>query len=100
MAIDWELAGLGAIGEDAGNFLGSGLLNLDVTADREEMLRDQIVDGYLAGLRGAVWAGDAGEVRAVLLATAALRALFSVAGWPAAIALDWSGRHAAQTERH
>ena len=99
VAIDWELAGLGAAGEDAGNLLGASLLNLDVAADRAAALRDQIVDGYLAGLRGAGWSGDAGEVRAVLLATAAFRCLFSTAGWPVAIALDGSGRSAAQTER-
>lgn len=100
VAIDWELAGTGAAGEDAGNLLGSALLNLDIAADLAPMLRDQILDGYIEGLRAAGWSGNAGEVRAVLLATAVLRSLFSVACWPTAIALDVSGRHAAQTERH
>ena len=99
VAIDWELAGIGAAGEDAGNLLGTSLLDLAVAADQAAALRDRIVDGYLAGLRGGGWSGDAGEVRAVLLATAVFRSLFSTAGWPVAIALDGSGRHAAQTER-
>lgn len=99
VAIDWELAGSGAAGADAGNLLGISLFNLDVAPGEAAMLRELILDGYLAGLRGAGWAGDAGAVRGALLATAVLRTLFGVAGWPAAIALDGSGRHAAQAER-
>ncbi|HYN90215.1 MAG TPA: hypothetical protein VER55_16890, partial [Ardenticatenaceae bacterium] len=99
VAIDWELVGSGAPGEDAGNLMGVSLLNLDIEAGQSEELAEAILSGYLEGLQAGGWRGDPAAVRFAFATTAALRCLFSTVGWPAAIVLDQSGRHVVETEQ-
>jgi hypothetical protein len=61
--VDWAYCGIGALGEDPGNFvpdtLGEGLL----AAEQADELERAVWDGYRAGLTDAGWAGDEREVR-------------------------------------
>lgn len=98
VAIDWELVGWGALGEDAANLFGVSLLNFDVAVEQALELEQQIFAGYLAGLREAGWSGDIQAVRAAFVTTAALRCVFSSACWPVAIAHDTGNRHIPETE--
>ncbi|HEX6291083.1 MAG TPA: phosphotransferase [Herpetosiphonaceae bacterium] len=98
VAIDWEVAGWGALGEDVGNLFGVSLLNFDVEVDQAVELEALIFHEYLAGLREAGWDGDVQAVRAAFVTAAALRCIFSTACWPVAITLDTSNRYIAETE--
>ncbi|HEY0602937.1 MAG TPA: hypothetical protein VGD58_08495 [Herpetosiphonaceae bacterium] len=98
VAIDWELIGLGALGEDAANLFGVSLLNFDVEAEQALELEQIIFQEYLAGLHAACWDGDVQAVRAAFVTASALRCVFSTACWPVAIALDTSNRYIAETE--
>jgi hypothetical protein len=57
------LVGLGAVGEELAAMVAStlGWFELDGTGARE--LGETIFEGYLAGLRDAVWTGDANLAR-------------------------------------
>jgi Phosphotransferase enzyme family len=62
VAIDWEVVGLGAAGEDLGNLIGVSLLNFDIDAQDALVFADAMLDNYAQGLqRGMAWrsAGDA-----------------------------------------
>lgn len=98
VAIDWELIGHGAVGEEIGNLVPVSIIDFHVGADEAARLEDEVFEGYLDGLRDAGWRGDPEPVRLAYAATAALRWAFPAAGWPIAIALDESGRHAPETE--
>jgi hypothetical protein len=98
IAIDWELVGLGAAGEDLGNLLGVSLLNFDVAAGHAAQLADRLLHSYLAGLQDAGWRGDPRPVQVAYAAVAALRCVFSTTGWPVSIALD-PERYVAETEQ-
>ncbi|MBA3944757.1 MAG: phosphotransferase [Herpetosiphonaceae bacterium] len=50
VAIDWELVGVGAAGEDVGNLLGVSLLNFDVDVGEAAVLAETMLTDYLAGL--------------------------------------------------
>jgi aminoglycoside phosphotransferase (APT) family kinase protein len=102
VVLDWEVAGLGAPGEDVGNLLGVSLLNFDLPAEQAAAAAETLLSEYLAGLRStgrACAADEAAAVRGAFAAAAALRCVFSTACWPAAIALDESGRFRAETEQ-
>jgi hypothetical protein len=73
VAIDWEFAGIGAVGEEiAPLVVVSAALMEDGMAKLPEL--DAIVfDGYLEGLRDAGWYGDGGLVRFGYAADTALR---------------------------
>jgi len=96
--IDWELAGLGAPGEDAGNLIGAGLLNFDLEPSQAEDLADLLLIAYLNGLADAGWRGDPQPIRFAFNASAALRSVFSAAGWPIAIANERTGAFIEETE--
>jgi hypothetical protein len=98
IAIDWEVMGLGAAGEDLGNLLGVSLLNFDLPADHATYLADMLVQQYLAGLAEAGWRGDPQAIRVACAAAAALRCVFSTAGWPIAIVQN-ERRYVAETEQ-
>jgi len=55
VAIDWELVGLGAAGEDMGKLLGVSVLNLEVDARDADALAETLVTQYLAGLGAGGW---------------------------------------------
>ncbi len=72
--IDWSFVGLGAIGEDIGNFIPDSMLDMFVDSrvhGRE--LAETIFDGYVEGLRDGGWDRDPAEVRYAMTATAALK---------------------------
>lgn len=98
IAIDWELVGWGAPGEDLGNLLGVSLLNFDVVASSGPQLAELLLGGYLAGLDDAGWHGDADEIRFAFATAAVLRCIFSTTGWPVSIALN-PERFVAETEQ-
>jgi hypothetical protein len=89
VAIDWALVGLGALGEELGQFVAGSMQLVDDTV--AEGLDTAAFAGYLAGLSDAGWDGDAREVRFGCLASAALRWAHVPPGL--ALALDPS-RHA------
>ncbi|HEY0734104.1 MAG TPA: phosphotransferase [Herpetosiphonaceae bacterium] len=98
VAIDWELVGLGALGEDVANLFGVSLLNFDVEAEQALELEQIIFQEYVAGLHEAGWDGDLRAVRAAFVTAAALRCVFSTACWPVSITLDPSNRYISETE--
>ncbi len=96
--LDWELVGVGALGEDLGNLLGVSLLNFDVDVADAALLADTLFSAYISGLQAAGWQGDEKAVAYAFNTVAALRSIFSTAGWPVAILRDRS-RHVASTEQ-
>lgn len=96
--IDWELAGHGAAGEDAGNLLGVSLLNFDLDAAEAQDAADALLIAYLNGLADGGWRDDPTPIRFAFNAAASLRSVFSAACWPVAIANDKSGRFITETE--
>ena len=99
VAIDWELVGTGVVGGDVGNLVAVSMIDLALEADRAHELEGAALAAYLEGLTEAGWRGDPRAVRLGYAATACLRHLPATIGWPAAIVLDDSGRHAAETEQ-
>jgi hypothetical protein len=61
--IDWAFAGLGAVGEDAGNLVPDAVLDHFVPAAELPALEQAAYEGYLAGLRTAGWREDPRLVR-------------------------------------
>lgn len=61
--IDWAFAGLGAIGEDAGNLVPDTVLDHFVPAAEMPALEQAVYQGYLAGLQAAGWRDDPRLVR-------------------------------------
>jgi hypothetical protein len=61
--IDWAFAGLGAVGEDAGNLVPDAVLDHFVPAAELPALEQAVYEGYLAGLRAAGWREDPRLVR-------------------------------------
>ena len=60
--IDWEFAGVGALGEEMAAFVGATLLLDHVPMAEAPQLEAVALDGYLAGLREAGWDGETGQV--------------------------------------
>jgi hypothetical protein len=85
IAIDWELVGVGAAGEDVGNLLGVSLLNFDVEANQASLLKEALFTQYLDGLCRAGWQGKPDDISFAFNTAAALRCIFSAALWPVAI---------------
>ena len=61
--IDWAFAGLGAVGEDAGNLVPDAVLDHFVAAADLPALEQAVYEGYLAGLQAAGWRDDPRLVR-------------------------------------
>ena len=61
--VDWAYCGIGALGEDPGNFVPDTLAEGLVAAEQADELERAVWDGYRAGLADAGWAGDEREVR-------------------------------------
>ncbi len=100
VALDWEQAGIGAAGEDAGSLFGAALLNFEVPASQAEELADLMLIAYLNGMGEMGWRDDPTPIRFAFNAAAALRHVFSSAGWPVSIAHDRTGLYLRETERH
>lgn len=75
--IDWSFAGLGAIGEDAGNVVPDSVFDHFLAADDLPALESAVFTGYLGGLRDAGWRGDERLVRLGM--------------WSSSVKYDWLG---------
>ena len=53
--IDWSFAGLGALGEDAGNLVPDAAFDHFIPPSDLPHLEQVVFDGYLRGLRAAGW---------------------------------------------
>jgi Phosphotransferase enzyme family len=71
--VDWAYCGIGALGEDPGNFVPDTLLEGFAAAAEADELERTVWDGYLAGLADAGWTGDERTVRFAFCATAWLK---------------------------
>lgn len=80
IAIDWEHAGLYAVGEEVGQTLSVAAAFFDVEPTDLPALDEALFEGYLAGLRDLGWQGDPRSVRFAYAAHAALRNLFNAVG--------------------
>jgi hypothetical protein len=73
VALDWEWAGTGALGEDLAPLVAGSLCMGDAAAADGRRLDAVAFAGYLNGLRQAGWRGDPAEVRFAYCAASALR---------------------------
>ena len=83
--IDWAYCGIGALGEDPGNFVPDALLDGFVAAEEAAELERAVWAGYRAGLADGVWAGDERTVRFAFCATPWLKYQWvppALASWP------------------
>jgi hypothetical protein len=68
-AIDWQVSGLGAVGEELGHLVGYCMKLYALPGARIGELDRAVFDGYVEGLRAAGWGGDAGLARLGYLAS-------------------------------
>jgi hypothetical protein len=80
VAVDWEHAGLYAVGEEVGQTLSVGAAFFDLDPAELPALDEALFAAYLAGLADAGWRGDPTQVRFAYAAHAALRNLFNAVG--------------------
>jgi hypothetical protein len=73
VALDWEWAGIGALGEDLAPLVAGTLCMGDAAAADGRRLDSVAFTGYLDGLHDAGWRGDAAQVRLAYCAASALR---------------------------
>jgi hypothetical protein len=73
--IDWSFAGVGAIGEDAGNLVPDSAFDHFKAAADLPGLEQVVFDGYLRGLRASGWAEDP--------------RLIQLGMWSSAVKYDW-----------
>ena len=73
--IDWSFAGLGAVGEDAGNLVPDAAFDHFIAAGDMPRLEQVVFDGYLRGLRAAGWNDDP--------------RLVQLGMWSSAVKYDW-----------
>jgi Ser/Thr protein kinase RdoA (MazF antagonist) len=71
--IDWEFAGIGAIGEELAALVAASLMFYEVDLAQACALDELTATAYVEGLRAAGWPGDARQVRAGYCTSAALR---------------------------
>lgn len=63
VAIDWEFAGVSALGAESAPLVGGSLLFREVDPARANELEQAVLASYLKGLRDAGWRGDQELVR-------------------------------------
>lgn len=73
--LDWAFAGVGAVGEDAGNVVPDSVFDHFVPAAEMPDLEQAVFESYLAGLREAGWDDDPRLVRLGM--------------WSSAVKYDW-----------
>jgi hypothetical protein len=81
VAIDWMLAGAGALGEDAAGLVGPTVWHFLIEPADLGAVEAVVVDGYLEGLDDGGWRGDAAMVRFGYAATLALRFGLLIPPW-------------------
>ena len=82
--VDWAYCGIGALGEDPGNFVPDTLLDGFASPEEADELETTVWEGYRAGLADGGWAGDERAVRFAFCATALLKyqwAPSAIASW-------------------
>jgi hypothetical protein len=67
--VDWAYCGIGALGEDPGNFVPDALLDGFVEPEQADELERAVWEGFRAGLADAGWDGDERGVRFAFCAT-------------------------------
>ena len=67
--VDWAYCGIGALGEDPGNFVPDALLDGFVAPDQADELELAVWEGYRTGLADEGWTGDERAVRFAFCAT-------------------------------
>jgi hypothetical protein len=88
VAIDWALAGRGAVGEEIVSLVLASFIFDEVGLDKAQALEEIVFEGYLEGLRDAGWRGDPRQVRLGYAAAASLRYRFNDVGRWLAVILD------------
>jgi hypothetical protein len=78
VAIDWQFLGTGHLGDEIAAMVTATLQFLDVPVDDARALGDEVLAGYVEGLRDAGWTGDRSGVELGFKASAAL--LMGLAG--------------------
>ena len=73
VAIDWELTGIGVVGEELSTFVAITLIWFQVEMDRAKDFSELVFEEYLSGLRDAGWDGDSRVVHLGYTASFALR---------------------------
>jgi hypothetical protein len=73
VAVDWEFAGIGAVGEELGPLVGGSLAMMAAEAGMAHDLDEAAFAGYLAGLRDTHWPGSPDLVRFACATSVALR---------------------------
>jgi hypothetical protein len=72
VVIDWDLVGLGAVGQDLVPLVQISLLAFDVEHSQAQQLDEIVFDSYLTGLQDAGWRGDSQAARFGYAASSAL----------------------------
>jgi Phosphotransferase enzyme family len=86
VAIDWQVVGTGAVGEEIVPLIGISLQFMDFAADRASELEAVVFEQYLSGLRASGWTGDERLVRFGYAASAALFVGVATVGcWPSIV---------------
>jgi hypothetical protein len=67
--VDWAYCGIGALGEDPGNFVPDAILDGFAAIEEADDLELAVWNGYRAGLADAGWVGDERAVRFAFAAT-------------------------------
>jgi hypothetical protein len=73
IAIDWEFAGIGFVGEDLAALVAASAIFMDVAPEDIARLERTALAAYLGGLRAAGWDGDPADVHDAYALSAALR---------------------------
>ena len=92
VAIDWEFAGVGRIGEDLASLVVSTVIWFGLSPTQLTELDQIVFEGYLEGLRDVGWRGDPQAVRLGYTAYTSLNFGFSSTRLPELLALDEPGR--------
>lgn len=94
--VDWAYCGIGALGEDPGNFVLDAILDGFVATEDADDLERAVWEGYRTGLCDAGWAGDERAVRFAFAATPWLKfdwlnAALASGAYDEATATRWRG---------
>jgi hypothetical protein len=78
--IDWELAGIAAVGEELAPLLVASVWLMELSLADARHAQQEVLDSYVEGLRDAGWRGDAALVQTGYRIAAGLR--YGVGGVP------------------